>query len=271
MLVDLHCHTTASDGALSPDQLVSRAVGNGVSVLSITDHDTLAGYEQLSYSGSLALVTGIEFSCLWDKRGIHIVGLNVDPESSAMREAVAYQREARIRRSEIIAEKLQTYGFESPLAGAQAQAGHALVGRPHFARYLAENGLVKSFDDAFRKFLGSGKTCDIKVCWPDPATVIDWIRGAGGVAVLAHPGKYSFTRSGLLRCLEHFSGSGGQGLEIVSGHQTAMETRKYIELAEAFKLHGSAGSDFHTPEQHWLDLGRYSHAVSLQKPVWDLW
>ena len=270
MLVDLHCHTTASDGTLSPDELLSRAIGNGVELLSITDHDTLAAYRDLAAPAELKLVAGIEFSCHWQKRGLHIVGLNVDLSSSAMAEAELHQHHARNRRAELIAEKLEKYGVESPLAGARSMAAGSVIGRPHFARYLTACEFVKTEEEAFKKYLGSGKPCDIKVCWPEPKQVIDWTRAAGGVAVLAHPAKYKLTNSGLRRFLEEFTNSGGQGMEVVSGQQTADKTRLFTLMCQAFNMYASLGSDFHSPAQHWLDLGRYASSQTISRPVWDL-
>ena len=239
-------------------------------LLAITDHDTLDAYSEAA-SDSLSLVTGVEFSCLWQKRALHIVGLNVDCASDAMAEAIHHQTVARNSRAEMIAEKLESYGVPTPLDGARQLAGDGTIGRPHFARHLLACGFVKDLQEAFKKYLGTGKPCDIKVYWPEPAQAIEWIRGAGGNAVLAHPGKYKFTRSWLVRCLEHFSACGGQGLEIVSGRQTPGETSQFMALSERFGLHQSLGSDFHSPEQHWLDLGRYSTHPPLTRPIWDLW
>ena len=188
-----------------------------------------------------------------------------------MAEAVDHQRRARDTRAEMIAEKLERLGAESPLRGARAVAGEGIIGRPHFASYLALSGFVRSADQAFKKYLGNGKPCDIRICWPDLPQVIGWIRAAGGIAVLAHPGKYDFTRSRLVRCLEDFKAAGGRAVEVVSGQQTPDATRKFCELCDRFDLHQSLGSDFHSPDQHWLDLGRYAPSPVLNRPVWRLW
>ncbi len=272
MKVDFHCHTTASDGTLSPAQLIARAGECGVDLLSITDHDTLAAYRQLpTLPNGLTLITGVEFSCQWQKRGIHLVGLNVDPASAAMVEAVTAQTRARRLRAEMIAEKLEKFGAEAPLAGALAEAGHSAPGRPHFARHLANSGFVAHQEEAFKKYLGTGKPCDIKACWPEPGVIIDWIRSAGGVAVLAHPGKYNFTRSRLVAFLQDFKTLGGQAMEVVSGRQLPAQTRDFAALCQQFGLLASLGSDFHSPDQHWLDLGTYSTPPLDISPVWALW
>ena len=271
MLVDLHCHTTASDGTLSPGELIARACANQVELLAITDHDTLAAYRQLPPSIPLTLITGVEFSCQWQKRGLHIVGLNVALDSAALKEAEDQQHQARETRSQMIAERLAKYGVPSPLEGALTHSNGDAIGRPHFARHMVAAGFVRTTQEAFKKYLGNGKPCDIKVCWPEPGVVIRWIRDAGGIPVLAHPGKYTFTRSRLQRCVEDFSALGGLALEVVSGRQLPAQTRQFVELANHFGLHSSLGSDFHSPEQTWLDLGRYSTPPTLDKPVWALW
>ena len=271
MIVDLHCHTTASDGSLSPAELVSLARERNIDLLAITDHDTLEAYDALVESGKPSLITGVELSCQWHKRGIHLVGLNVNRDSHAMADAMAHQHKARNDRAGMIAERLEKYGVESPLAGARKEAAGELVGRPHFARYLVACGFVKSEKDAFKKFLGSGKPCDIKVCWPETRQVVEWIRGAGGVAVLAHPGKYSFTRSRLISYLEEFKDCGGQAIEIYSGPQHPDQTKMYFNLCDQFHLCQSIGSDFHSPAQRWLNLGVDSDNFRLSRPVWEQW
>lgn len=272
MIVDLHCHTSASDGALSPTQLIARAAERGVNILSITDHDTLAAYREITeLPASLTLVPGIELSCQWQKRGIHIVGLNVDMAAASMVEATQKQGEARTLRAQLIAEKLAKLGAQSPLEGALTLSDGGSVGRPHFARHLVESGFVASEAEAFKKYLGSGKPGDIKVCWPELEQVVTWIRDAGGIAVVAHPGKYNLTRTKLVALLEAFTECGGQALEVVSGRQLPNETRDYANLCRQFDLKASAGSDFHSPTQTWLDLGHYTALPGNLTPVWEAW
>ncbi|MGD9661917.1 MAG: PHP domain-containing protein [Porticoccaceae bacterium] len=272
MKIDFHCHTTASDGALSPEQLVQRAGDRGIELLSITDHDSVNAYQQLStLPKGLRLIPGIELSCQWQKRGIHIVGLNIDPDSDAMAEATSTQAKARALRAEIIAEKLAKYGVENPLEGALAHSDGGAIGRPHFARHMVNTGFVSNESEAFKKFLGSGKTCDIKVCWPNPEQAINWIVNAGGVAVLAHPGKYNMTRSKLVSFLEDFTRWGGAAMEVVSGRQIPSQTTEFSKLCRQFSLMASWGSDFHSPAQTWLDLGSYSTPPDDVTPVWNHW
>ena len=269
---DFHCHTTASDGSLSPQALIARAIQVGLKTLSITDHDTVEAYRQIdSAPEHIRLIPGIELSCQWQKRGIHIVGLNIDINSTSIREAEDRQQGARESRAQMIAEKLENYGVESPLEGAQALANGGSIGRPHFARHMVESGFVANQRIAFKKFLGSGKPCDIKVHWPDLATAIEWIRAAGGVAVLAHPGKYKMTRTKLVALVTEFRQSGGEAIEVVSGRQIPSQTRDFANLCEQYDLLASWGSDFHSLDQSWLDLGKYSRVPEHLKPVTDRW
>ncbi|TQV78270.1 PHP domain-containing protein [Exilibacterium tricleocarpae] len=273
-LVDLHTHSTASDGILSPENLVSRAKSKGVEVLALTDHDTLAGVAAATAAAAAAglkLIAGIELSSQWRGRGIHIVGLNVDTGHPAMAEARRHQLQVREERATRIADKLAKYGFEGTLAGARRWAGEAAVGRPHFARYLEEAGHVGSVNEAFKKYLGAGKPGDIKEMWPAMDRVVGWISAAGGVAVLAHPDKYQLTRTRLVALLEDFCEGGGRALEVISGFQQQRLTLELAELARRFELHVSCGSDFHVPDQPWQELGACGTLPPDCPPVWALW
>ncbi|TNE79426.1 MAG: PHP domain-containing protein, partial [Gammaproteobacteria bacterium] len=216
MLYDLHSHTTCSDGALEPAQLVQRAADAGVNVLAITDHDTTAAFEKLDLSAELAtrVIPAIEFSTTWRKIGVHIVGLNIRPDSEAMRAGSLFQQQARRQRAEQIDEKLSHIGLPGTLAGAAALAGSDNIGRPHFAQYLIDIGAVSNMRQAFKKFLGAGKPGDVKQLWATLPQVIQWIRDAGGTAVLAHPDKYNLTRTKLLALVDDFMAAGGQGMEV---------------------------------------------------------
>lgn len=271
MLFDLHSHTTASDGALAPQSLIDRAIDQGVTHLAITDHDTVDGFARVTTSAELELISGVEFSTTWGKAGIHILGLNIDLEASSIREGVAFQSDARRRRAEMIADKLRKYGIDDALAGAQAQAGTGHIGRPHFARYLVDIGFVKNEQEAFKKYLGTGKSCDIRQHWAEPQQIVEWIRGAGGSALLAHPAKYGLTRSRLLALASDFRSWGGDGLEVVSGVQIPSVTRDLANLCARLDLAASWGSDFHRPGQPWAELGRYSTPPTTVRPVWDSW
>ncbi|WP_323844839.1 PHP domain-containing protein [Microbulbifer magnicolonia] len=279
-LVDLHCHSTASDGILSPAQLVSRAKSQGVTLLALTDHDTLGGLAEARQTGDqlgVSVLPGIEFSSRWGRRQIHIVGLNVDPTSTELREAIALRERLRRERAERIAERLEQRGFAGALAGARRLAGDGVIGRPHFARWLVQAGHVEDSARAFKRYLGAGKVGDVKVDWPQLEETIASIQAAGGSAVLAHPLKYGLTRTLLRRLLGDFLGSGGDAVELLCGRQNPVQTRELRQLLESVAaetgrshVHCSVGSDFHQPEQPWRELGcaRLPEGV---EPVWKLW
>ena len=269
MHIDLHTHTNFSDGKLSPDDLVQRAIANGVEILSITDHDTVNAYKHLGKTvNSITIIPGIEFSTFWNKIGIHIVGLKVDLDSDALKEAIAHQHQARRARSEAISERLEKLGVKDALAGTRQIAGNDNVGRPHFAQYLVNTGAAKSINHAFDKFLDS-KSADIKKFWATMPQIVAWIRDAGGLAVVAHPLKYKLTRTKLTEMLDDFIEAGGHGMEVISGKQLAHETSDLAKIGTRKNLLASCGSDFHQPDLHWSDLGKYPPLPKDCKPVWE--
>lgn len=272
-LYDLHAHSNISDGILSPEMLVSRAKERGVDVLALTDHDTVAGLvraRNAAVKQGLRLIDGIEFSSNWGKIGVHVVGLAVDPTSPGMQQAVVEQCQVRERRAEKIAERLTKLGLPGTLAGAKALAGDAVLGRPHFAQFLVDMGAVKSLNQAFKKYLGAGKPGDVKHMWPAMDTVIDWIRTAGGVAVLAHPHKYNLTRTKICALASDFAAAGGRAIEVVSGRQDPGVAEDLARIANERGLYASCGSDFHVPDQPWQELGAFGTMPALCKPVWEL-
>lgn len=275
-LVDLHCHSTASDGILSPEALVSRAKSRGVTLLALTDHDTVAGVADARRTGAavgLEVLPGIEFSACWGQRQVHILGLGLDPGSAELQRAVALRASLRETRARAIAERLEKRGFAGALNGAKTLAGDGVLGRPHFARWLVERGYVADAAQAFKRYLGAGKIGDVAVEWPQMAETIASIHVAGGVAVLAHPLKYSLTRSRLKALLLDFAQAGGRGVELVCGLQNPMQTRDLARLLESLELDSpllcSVGSDFHQPGQPWRELGRARLPEGVE-PVWAL-
>jgi 3',5'-nucleoside bisphosphate phosphatase len=272
IVYDLHTHSYHSDGKLSPQALVELAKANGVSVLALTDHDTVAGIEeaQAIAGEELTLIAGIEFSAQWQGRGIHIVGLQVDTYSLSLQAAIARQTQVRTDRAKTIASRLEKAGIKNALEGAQQYAKGAAIGRPHFAQYMVDKAYVSNFAQAFKKYLGAGKVGDVKEGWPSVEEVVAWILASGGIAVLAHPDKYDLTRTKLYALLEDFVTAGGQAIEVVSGLQEASVTAKMVRAAKDFSLLASCGSDFHAPGQAWQALGRYSPLPEGCEPVWNL-
>ena len=272
MNIDFHCHTTASDGTLDPAALIDLAREREIDMLSITDHDTLAAYQILAgVETGLQIIPGIELSSQWNRRGVHIVGLNVDIDSSSIGEAVTLQSQAREGRAEIIAERLGRLGFADCLEGAKSFSSGPQVGRPHFAQHLVAIGAVSNMQQAFKRYLGAGKVGDVHDQWADPKTVSDWIRGAGGVAVLAHPTKYKLTRSKLIELITAFKAAGGEAMEVISGAQVPSLTRDMARLCRDSGLEASCGSDFHSPNQPWASLGHVAKLPEDCLPVWQRW
>lgn len=273
MIFDLHSHSNFSDGALSPADLVARAKERGVSVLAVTDHDTIAGVENAHKAGvihGLTVIPGIEFSSQWGKSGVHIVGLGIDPASSGLLAAIEFQERSRCARSEAIGERLTRAGFPDALDGAKALAAGGTLGRPHFAQYLVNIGAVKNINAAFKKYLGTGKLADVKYQWPLMNQVITWIHDAGGIAVLAHPAKYELTRMKICALIDSFAAEGGDAVEVISGMQPAALTQDLAKIVNARSLYASCGSDFHVPGQLWQELGGFGSLPENTKPVWRL-
>ena len=273
MLVDLHTHSNASDGRLSPTELLQNAAAAGVDLLSITDHDTIAGIATLENTTArhCTVIPGIELSTHWRKIGIHVVGLNIDLQNPALLKGIMRQQTARLQRSQRIAEKLEKLGFADALEGASQLAGDSIIGRPHFAQHLVNSGQVKSMKDAFRKYLGPGKPGDIRDVWASMEEVIDWIQQAGGSAVLAHPAKYRLTNLKLEELVREFHAAGGNALEVISGKQDLAVTTRLGKLANRTGLLASCGSDFHQTGQSWAALGEVAALPRDCRPVWESW
>ncbi|MBA1146550.1 PHP domain-containing protein [Ectothiorhodospiraceae bacterium WFHF3C12] len=272
-IYDLHSHSTASDGALAPAQLVQRALAHGVTHLALTDHDTVAGIAEARGAAShqgLVLIPGVEISASWSGRHLHIVGLGVEPDQPALNQALEHIQGLRADRARRMDEGLRRRGIEGVLESARGLAGDAPVTRTHFARVLLQRGYGGSMDRVFRHFLRRGKPGYARVEWPAMADAVDWIRGAGGIAVLAHPFGYGLTRAWLRRICEAFVDAGGQGIEVATGTSSANMVSAGAALARRFGLAASWGSDFHDPALPWIELGRMPPIPEDLQPVWTL-
>ena len=273
--VDFHCHSTASDGKLSPQQVVDRALERGLKVLAITDHDTLAGFRSIrEYAAQrgLLLIRGVEFSCIWGGATIHIVGLNMDIDHPALIQAEQSQAKAREGRAQLIAQRLgKRLNHDFDFQRLRQIAGSDVIARPDFANYMIEQGLVSSFNAAFKQYLGAGKPGDVKATWPELSEVTQWIVEAGGTAVMAHAHYYKMTRTKLRACLSDFKEAGGTGLEVAYGLMDKQQAQAMVQIAEQMELDGSRGSDFHGPNKFGLDLGVACNFPSTITPVWHRW
>lgn len=271
---DMHAHSTASDGTLAPAELMARAAAAGVQVMALTDHDTLAGVEEAAAAAAahgMGFVPGVEVSVTWNRLTVHIVGLGVDPANERLAEGLAGLVEFRDWRAEEIGRRLAKAGIEGAFEGARALSNGRLISRTHFARFLVQQGHAASVGEVFKKFLVSGKPGHVSGQWASLEDVLDWIRGAGGQAVIAHPARYRLTRSKLRRLIGEFAELGGAAIEVVSGSHSRDECFTMARHAADFDLAASAGSDFHGPENPWIELGRLPELPAGCRPVWRDW
>ena len=270
-MIDFHTHSAASDGALSPRDLVDRAAREGVRRLAITDHDTIAGYLSVCQSApsELELISGVELSCQWGRVGIHIIGLGFDPASRALTCHLEGLNKARRDRAEKIAHKLDRSGMPGALEGAMAVADGAQIGRPHFARWMVLAGHVDSEAIAFKRFLGRGKPGDISLLWPALDDTVAVITAAGGLAVLAHPLDYKMTATRLRALTDAFCDAGGAALEVINGRPRPGDTDALWRLVRERDLHVSVGSDFHRDSPHGAGLGVETGEIPEGMGVWE--
>jgi predicted metal-dependent phosphoesterase TrpH len=268
MIVDLHCHSYYSDGSLSPKSLIKLAEENKIEVFSITDHDNVDAYKELGHIDTeIKIIPGIEFSTSWKKIGVHILGLHINPQSKELINAIDQQKLTRQERAHKIADRLEKHGLKNAIEKIKGNNEYKQIGRPDFANLLIKERIVVDWNQAFKKFLGSGKPGDIKNLWLSLDEVIRVIHLAGGIAVLAHPLYYKLTNSKLRRLIADFKLMGGKGIEVVNGFQNAQKTDYLRQLCVEFNLKASMGSDFHHPSK-WHKLGCQSSILAGIETVW---
>ncbi|HFZ8993256.1 TPA: RNase AM [Citrobacter freundii] len=275
VIYDLHSHTNASDGLLTPEALVHRAVAMRVGTLAITDHDTTAAIpaarEEISRAGlALNLIAGVEISTTWENHEIHIVGLNIDITHPKMCEFLTRQNELRQQRARLIAQRLEKAHIPGAWEGALQLAEGGSVTRGHFARFLVESGKAATVADVFKKYLARGKTGYVPPQWCTIEQAIDVIHHSGGTAVLAHPGRYGLSAKWLKRLIAFFALHHGDAMEVAQCQQAPNERSQLAALALAHNLRASQGSDFHQPCP-WIELGRKLWLPAGVEGVWQLW
>ena len=277
---DLHCHSTVSDGLLSPTDLVARAAGRDVKVLALTDHDDISGLDEARAAAlqrGMQFINGVEISVSWRAHTLHIIGLQIDPASEPLMEGLRSIRTGRGARAKLMAESLAKSGIGGALEGAYRYAGNpGIIGRTHFARFLVESGHCKDVRSVFKNYLVKGKPGYVPHQWASLPDAIEWICGSGGVAVLAHPGRYTSGRKPmgqktLRELLREFSDLGGQGIEVVCGSHTPEQYAEFARYAQEFDLLASCGSDFHGPGESYRDLGHLPDFPLECRPVWQAW
>lgn len=275
MNVDLHCHSTASDGLLTPPELAERARNRGIDLLGLTDHDdvsALADMRSATEARGIRFVDGVEISSCWGAIGVHVLGLGIDPASPALVAGLQAIRASRAFRARAMSDSLADAGIAGCLEGALAYAGNPeLVSRTHFARYLVEQGHARDVRSVFQRFLVEGKPGYVPHAWASLSDAVQWIRASGGQAVVAHPGRYGLTAGELRDFLATFQELGGTGIEILSGAQTPDQVGAFVALAREMGLSGSRGSDFHGPGESKVDLGALPPMPAGIQPVWNNW
>ncbi len=272
MRVDLHCHTQASDGVLSPQEIIDLAAKNSLDMLAITDHDTLAGYFQaqdylMQQGYPIRLIPGVEISTTWDMWEIHVLGLNVDPHNRPLQALLAQQKERRETRGRQIALALEKLGFKDVLVQTQKIAGNGSLTRAHFATYLVAQGVAKKQADVFRYYLAKGKPAYVPIVWPPMCEVVSMIVQASGKAVIAHPMSYQIPTRRLKKLLTVFRACQGVGLEVVRTQQTQQERDALTKWGLEFGFEASCGSDFHYPCS-WCELGKNLVIPEGLLPIW---
>ena len=271
--VDLHSHTTASDGELSPKELIHRALEHNVDVLAITDHDSVSGLARGHLAVSdldapLTLVNGIEISTGWQGFDIHVVGLNIDPNNAALTAYLERQTQLRDERAQEMGRRLAKARIPNVYEDALKMADGAALTRSHFARILVDRGYATSFNKVFDHFLAKGKTGHMPNNWPEIPAAIEVIHQAGGLAVLAHPSHYKLSTKWLKRLLTLFKEAGGDAMEVVGCQQSKQDRDNLTALCLQFELLASQGSDFHKPTP-WTELGRNLELPNKLTPVWE--
>jgi hypothetical protein len=271
LTIDLHTHSTASDGSLRPNKLAAHLASRGVTEWALTDHDTVDGLaeaHEAAQQHDIRFYTGVEISLQWQSLPVHVVGLGFDPHNSALSQGLQQQAERRWDRAERIARKLKASGLPDLLPAASEHAGHSIIGRPHFAAALVDGGHCRHQQDAFRRYLGRNKRAHVPMQWPELEAGIDWIHSAGGLAVMAHPHRYGLSAGKLRRLLNAFAAAGGDAMEVVCGALPVDRIQHLGRLATQRRLLASVGSDLHSPSQHWLTPGRLPRLPEDVQPIW---
>ena len=271
---DFHSHSAVSDGFLQPGQVAARAVANGVDCWALTDHDDLGGLGEAKSAAEalgMCFITGVEISIEWKSVPIHVVGLGFDPQHPVLCEGLEKLRLGRLERAQRMSDSLAAIQIHGVLEGAMRYAGNPnLISRAHFARYMVEMGIAKDVPTIFQYYLTPGKPGYVDHCWASLEDAVQWITAAGGVVVVAHPGRYKMSGGEMRRFLDDFKALGGHGIEVVCGSHSADNVLHFARLARHYAFHASRGSDFHGPEESYVDLGCLPQLPEDLKPIWRL-
>jgi predicted metal-dependent phosphoesterase TrpH len=271
---DLHCHSVISDGTLTPEDLAERAKANGVHLWALTDHDELGGQKRAREAASalnIDYLAGVEISVTWMGETIHIVGLGIDADHIGIIEGLRRTRDGRANRAQLMAEQLLKAGIPGAYEGALHFAGnHELISRTHFARFLVEQGVCRNTEHVFKNYLVEGKPGYVPHQWATLDNAVHWIKSAGGVAVIAHPGRYSrLSDMQMDELYKHFKDIGGLAIEVITGSHSPDQYKTFAKIAQQYGFLASRGSDFHDPKESHIDLGNLPHLPDHLTPVWS--
>lgn len=271
---DFHCHSTVSDGLLPPREVAARAAANGVDLWSLTDHDDLGGQEAAKEAADalgMGFVSGVEISIEWKGKPIHIVGLGFDVAHPALSGGLDALRSGRVERAKRMGDALAAIGIPGVFEGAMGFATNpSLISRAHFGRYMVSIGIARDLPGLFQHYLTPGKPGYVDHRWATLEETVGWINAAGGVAVVAHPGRYKMSGAETRRFLDDFKEIGGQGIEVTCGSHSPDHIMHFARLARHYNFHASRGSDFHGPQESYVDLGRLPQLPEDLKPIWRL-
>jgi len=274
LVYDLHAHSIASDGSLTPADLVALASSRGIDVLALTDHDVTDGLPEAHNAAKqqgIRLISGVEVSVSWNGSTVHIVGLGIDVSCEALQNGLQQLRNFRSWRAEEIARRLDAKGIAGALEGAKRYATGALISRTHFAHFLVESGKAKDVRDVFKRYLVHNRPGYVPGQWASLENAVGWINAAGGQAVIAHPARYRMTATKLRQLLAEFKNCGGSGLEVVSSAHNQSDCQTMARYARQFGLLASRGSDYHGPEHTWVELGKIPPLPDDCQPIWQSW
>jgi predicted metal-dependent phosphoesterase TrpH len=273
--VDLHCHSNVSDGVLAPHAVAAYARKGGVDVWALTDHDELKGVKaarEAAQNLGMRFVSGVEISVTWGGETVHVVGLQVNEDEPALVQGLAATRTGRDARGREIAAQLESAGIPGAYEGALKYVGNPdLLSRTHFARYLVEIGACSGTSEVFRKYLIEGKPGYVPHRWATLAEAVGWIRKAGGIPVIAHPGRYRFTPVAEGALFDEFKQLGGNTIEVVTGSHTPDQYQTYAELARRYGFLASRGTDFHAPGEARVEFDKLPPLPAGVTPVWHDW
>jgi predicted metal-dependent phosphoesterase TrpH len=259
---------------LTPADLISHAAENDVQAIALTDHDDIAGLKEASLAAkklNIIFINGVEISVTWNKRTLHIVGLNFDMNNKPLFEGLKKIRDGRFKRAQLMANSLGMAGIQGAMDGAKSYAKSSTIGRIHFAQFLVAQGHAKNISAVFKKFLTPGKPGYVDHEWISLEESIRLINDAGGDAIIAHPGRYDMGSKLYPRLFQEFKDLGGSGIEVMSGSQDPSQANYFSKLAASLDLFSSCGSDFHGKGISHRALGNISQLPDNSIPIWTKW